>query len=406
MSPCGDIYRLQSYVDGQLDEPETAALTAHLQQCAACARLVGGLRRVCLPLALPEAPAPAGLHERLLAAVAGVQPAPALDCHTALEYANLRLDGELSPEHCQQLSAHLDGCASCARAAGQLELTATLLGAVGTEAAPLGLLQRLHEAARPAPARRQAVPWLRRLAPGFGAVAAAAALLFMLVGRTPVPVSVAPQLAHQPVQTAADAREPVAGSARPTVLAATTPPARAATTTAPLRPRSRVSATVAFVAPVRPTRATHGKPVGPVPVAPVAAAAPAVPVAPTLEAVPVAVAVAPAFSGGPTDSTAPPSVPQLHTPAAESPVARLPELPAGARLAAAETGKSTPAVEVASTPTVSPRHRKTWVSRPSGEDREVYTADGDNSRLAEAREALRGHAETMRVNELRGFVIK
>jgi hypothetical protein len=75
------------------------------------------------------------------------------------------------------------------------------------------------------------------------------------------------------------------------------------------------------------------------------------------------------------------------------------------RLAAIDTAKATPAVEVAERPTISHR-RPTWVSRPAAAEREIYAADNAETRLADARTRLKDDARRIVGEEVRGLVLR
>lgn len=392
MSVC-DTYRLQAYVDGQLGESEKRAVEAHLGDCAACARLVQELRMVAEPLRTEAVAAPVGLQERLLAAVAGLEPLWALDCATAREYACLQIDGELTHEDCQRLVAHLDACGHCARFAAETELTSRMLRAIEPERAPLGLLQQIQKATeeRTAPAKTPAL-W-RRWAPSVAGVAAAAALVVVLLTNQPASVPVAPMVAQAP---ALERVAPPVEHTQPQPVEMASVPAAPRTAKASAKPLPGAR-TIAAAVPVRPA-STPARPsaVAWAPVAPTPAQAPD-----TYR--PVAVALAPARVTAPG---APADVPAVTSVRAETPVAppaRTPEVPNAIRVAAADDTKATPAVEVAVRPSVNHR-RPSRVSRPAAE-REIYASEEADTRLADARARLNDDARRIVGNEIRGFVI-
>lgn len=393
MSVC-DTYRLQAYVDGQLGDSEARAVEAHLAGCAACARLGHGLRMLAEPLQLaaPEA-APEGLQERLLAAVAGLQPLRALTCATALEYVSLQLDGELSHEDCQRLAAHLEACGDCARAASETDMTSRMLRAIEPEAAPLGLLQRIEKATEERSAPRPNV-W-RRWAPSFAGVAAAAALVVGLLTHQPQPLSVAPLVAQAPaIQRAASLPEPTAQALPPQPAKLASAPASGAQVSAPVVASARAELSprkTPAVAPAPSAAAWNAL-----------ASAPAPAPAPEPHR-PVAVASVRTTEPGTAAEVA--LAPSVRAEVPVAPAAHAPEAPSAVRLAAIDTVKATPAVEVAERPTVSHR-RPTWVSRPAAAEREIYAADNAETRLADARTRLKDDARRIVGEEVRGLILR
>lgn len=79
-----------------------------------------------------------------------------MSCHDAREWLSDLLDDALEAEARAQVDAHLAGCAECRRELERLRATVSLLRAVERPQAPAGFVDRVLEAARPA-------PWYRRL---------------------------------------------------------------------------------------------------------------------------------------------------------------------------------------------------------------------------------------------------
>ncbi|MGE5531401.1 MAG: zf-HC2 domain-containing protein [Bacteroidota bacterium] len=408
--PVCDVYRLQSLVDGELPEPEAATLMAHVQSCAACARLLANLRLVSEPLHKVADTVPDGLQERLLAAVAGLQPLPALSCEDALELVSARLDGELSHSECQQLAAHLDGCAACDAAAAQTEVTDGLLRAIAPEAAPAGLLERIQAAAELAssPADRP-VQW-RRWVPSFAGVAAAAALVVALLSNSPAPV-MAPMVAQNPaIERAAQPAAP-ASPVRPMAAPVTAKapvhavPAVVATRlpSAGQLPKSK-SAALKTVPAQRLASATASH-VARTVALPETLSVPASPaVAPELEIrQPMDVAVAPTHVTQPDASREVRVVPVPHPDTPPALAARTLETPRPVRVATMDGPKATPAATQSRKPSEKRQH--TWVSRPDNDEREVYKSEDAGTRLADARDRLDRDIRHIVDSEVKGFVI-
>lgn len=401
--PACDVYRLQAYVDGQLAPAEARAVVAHLQECETCARLCSELKLTVAPAA--PAAVPADLQQRLLQAVAGLQPLPALSCEQALEYVSARADGELPHADCQLLTAHLDACAACARAASEMELTAALLRAVDAEAAPVGLLQRLQRATAVKPARRS-TPFVR-WAPSFAGVAAAAALIVGLMVHNPQTQTLSPMVSPAPVLRSTTTLPAAPQALKPTapVTAVAVVPTRAT----PLAVLKQAAANV--TAPVR-TTVGHGaatntvappSPAPPRPVTPTAPVAPP-PAVVSESTAPVAVALAPSQPEPVVARSVPaPPVP-AHTEVATGPTAPSSAMPAPVHVAALETPRPAP-VAVATTRVDTGRRRNSWVSRPASEEREIYRAESSETRLAEVRRDLDRDARTIRGAEVKGFII-
>jgi anti-sigma factor RsiW len=391
MSRCPDILTLQSFVDRQLAEAPERAVVEHLAACDACAGTVAELQRACLPLCVLTEEPPTELLQRLLSAVADIEPLSALSCDEAREWVSLRLDGELSHEQAQRLEAHLCACGACYRAAQELETASDILRGTAPAMAPAGLLERVQAAAAlaapPQPARR--TPW-RRLGMSLAGVAAAAAVFLAIVlnlssvnTTTNGPaVAVAPQ-----VETVMPAPQPAAPEAPVTVAAA-----------GPESPDTVASRRAAHVVPA-PTPRTATRVTPParrtVPVRP-----PDLPSAPSVVAVghsrPVSLAAAPGTvatpPARPEASVVPPARPEVT-------LATLPRAtePTAARAVTADDHKPTPAVTVAAATAPAPTPgRSNWVSRPTAAEREVYRSEDPQTHLADARKALERDISEMR----------
>ena len=76
---------------------------------------------------------------------------PDMSCHDARERLSDLLDDALEAEARAQVDAHLAGCADCRRELDRLRATVSLLRAVERPQAPAGFVDRVLEAARPAP---------------------------------------------------------------------------------------------------------------------------------------------------------------------------------------------------------------------------------------------------------------
>lgn len=402
MSVC-DVYRLQAFVDGQLGDSEARELSAHVATCAACACLLTELRWVAEPLRGASECCPEGLQQRLLAAVASVQPLPGLRCEEALEWVSRRLDGCLSQQEGQQLVAHLEGCCVCARAAAEMELTGAMLQSIAPEKAPLGLLQRIQAAAELAakPARKPAA-W-RRWAPSFAAVAAAAALFVVLLTNSPQTPTVTPIVAQTPALERATSAPP-APAVRPSasrVVAVVSAPVVSVVPT-----KRSVLRVVVPSTPAAPRRASGASTAAVLEVPRMVA--PPVPASPALTAIPeprqpVAVAMMPTRSDQPETLREVRLMPTRRVETPVVPTGRVPEAPQPVRVAAVDSPKSTPTVETPSKP-AEKRHR-TWVSRPASDEREVYRSDDPDTRLADARDKLGRDVRRIVNDEVKGFVI-
>ena len=83
-----------------------------------------------------------------------------MSCHDAREWLSDLLDDALATEARAQVDAHLAGCADCRRELDRLRATVSLLRAVERPQAPAGFVDRVLEAARPAPWHRRLLDWL------------------------------------------------------------------------------------------------------------------------------------------------------------------------------------------------------------------------------------------------------
>jgi hypothetical protein len=83
-----------------------------------------------------------------------------MTCHDAREWLSDLLDDALEAETRTRVDAHLAGCADCRRELDRLRATVSLLRAVERPQAPAGFVDRVLEAARPAPWYRRLLDWL------------------------------------------------------------------------------------------------------------------------------------------------------------------------------------------------------------------------------------------------------
>ena len=79
-----------------------------------------------------------------------------MNCHDARDRLSDFLDEALGPPELAEVRAHLEGCPECRGELERLRATVSLLGRVERPRAPLGFVDRVMAAARPA-------PWYRRL---------------------------------------------------------------------------------------------------------------------------------------------------------------------------------------------------------------------------------------------------
>jgi len=79
-----------------------------------------------------------------------------MNCHDARDRLSDFLDEALGPPELGEVRAHLEGCPECRGELERLRATVSLLGRVERPRAPLGFVDRVMAAARPA-------PWYRRL---------------------------------------------------------------------------------------------------------------------------------------------------------------------------------------------------------------------------------------------------
>jgi anti-sigma factor RsiW len=83
-----------------------------------------------------------------------------MSCHDARERLSDLLDDALATEARAQVDSHLAGCADCRSELDRLRATVSLLRAVERPQAPAGFVDRVLEAARPAPWYRRLIDWL------------------------------------------------------------------------------------------------------------------------------------------------------------------------------------------------------------------------------------------------------
>jgi anti-sigma factor RsiW len=83
-----------------------------------------------------------------------------MTCHNAREWLSDLLDDALEGEARAEVDAHLAACADCRRELDRLRATVSLLRAVERPHAPAGFVDRVLEAARPAPRHRRLLDWL------------------------------------------------------------------------------------------------------------------------------------------------------------------------------------------------------------------------------------------------------
>lgn len=164
---CDEAHELLSdHLNGALPAAEADALSSHLEGCDACRRELADLRWVtALMQGLPAEPVPAGLGDRLHAALAALPDEAPLQtgvaCDEAQDYLSGRLEGSLDAWEAEALTGHLADCAECRLALTQLEAVKTLLHAVPQEPLPATLAPRIHAALEAVPGEKVATGRLR-----------------------------------------------------------------------------------------------------------------------------------------------------------------------------------------------------------------------------------------------------
>src|SRR5262245_28653416 len=83
-----------------------------------------------------------------------------MTCHETRELLSDLVDGALTPDEEARVEAHLGGCADCRKEHERFRATVTLLQRMERPRAPVGFVDRVLAAARPAPWYRR---WLGRL---------------------------------------------------------------------------------------------------------------------------------------------------------------------------------------------------------------------------------------------------
>jgi hypothetical protein len=152
-------------------------------------------------------------------------------CHEARELFSSRADDALTPAERGELEGHLAGCAECRRELARFEATLALLHGAPPARAPVGFVDRVLAAARPAPwyarlGRRlvQPLAWRRPLEATVVVLVGVTAVY--LYQRTPELQQVAPPAPSYPVATqAAPPPAPSPVGSEPMARAKTAPPA-------------------------------------------------------------------------------------------------------------------------------------------------------------------------------------
>jgi len=281
-----DVSDIQGLVDGELDAHARRGVEAHLQSCAACGATAARLLGVAAALrAVPRATVPAGLHDRILSAVAAAPRVVEPACAECAEMASVYVDGELSGAERDAFEAHVFGCPKCFAALKQTERAAELLRTTPRRPAPADLCERITAAVAAEHGAAVRFTWRRVVGVAAGVAAAAAVVAALLIPGAQAPdpgtapaVVIAEQPAEagstEPVVAAAPVGEPsppaamaateIAAGARTTHVAEAPRTARAsAGTTAPPSAghtaETRVAEAPAVVTPPRalPTEDTH-----------------------------------------------------------------------------------------------------------------------------------------------------
>ena len=186
---------IDDYISGSLSSERRGECEGHIASCEACARQVALVRSVCESLHdAPQVKAPAGLAERILAAVEAeeataevikfpgtIYAGSGIDCVGFDENAAAYVDGLLDSGFAAALDDHRASCPSCERLAEAHRAVASAFRDVEPVKAPSDMSARILAAAREAEPVEvpQFIPLYRRFgayvaaASGFGAVAAA-----------------------------------------------------------------------------------------------------------------------------------------------------------------------------------------------------------------------------------------
>jgi hypothetical protein len=141
-----------------------------------------------------------------------------MNCHDARELFSALVDDALDPTERSTLDAHLAGCAECRRELERFRATVALLRAVEPARAPAGFVDRVLEAARPAPLHHRLLralflPWPVKLPLEAAAIVLVGVMAVMLFRETPEPPRAARDEPAAPAQTPAQ-KEPAASGHR------------------------------------------------------------------------------------------------------------------------------------------------------------------------------------------------
>lgn len=214
---------IQSFVDGELDAHARHGVAAHLHGCAACRAVAARVQRIAAALhAVPRAPLPPGLHDRVLAAVATAARVVEPACAECAEMASAYVDGELLGVERDAFEAHVYGCAQCFAVLKHTERAAEALRTIPRREAPADLGERITAAVAAEQGAARRFTWRRVVALGAGVAAAAAVIATLLTPGAQAPdpgAAPGPVVAEKPLEPAGT--EPVMAAAPAGEVAAT-----------------------------------------------------------------------------------------------------------------------------------------------------------------------------------------
>jgi anti-sigma factor RsiW len=325
-------------------------------------------------------------------------------CTDARELFSARLDEALDPGERLGLDEHLASCAECRRELERFEASVALVRGLAPARAPIGFVDRVVTAARPAPWPRRAirallVPWTRKLPLEAAAVLMIGGLAVLVFQRTPElqratrleeRAAPAPEaLADRPERQATaeetskvELRSP--GSARDAVTFAggreaevpgATSSDRSLMSTESHRPPAAPAPRRAKPAPA-PSPSPAAPPAPPAqapsvaPTPPVASNAPRAPASPPPTSAPAAPSprAAPSPSSAPGASAPPAGQPRVAPSRPSEEPSRIAETGSGR---AAATGPGAPAPAEAPAPEAAPRRQRILTPPPAAERRDA-----------------------------------